>query len=173
MVYIRNLSEHVDQSVTLKGWVYNFRSSGSLVFIEIRDGSGLAQCVVAKDEISEESWSAASSLKQESSLEITGTVKVDERSMGGFEIHVSEVKIIQIAENYPITPKDHGVEFLMNNRHLWLRSQRQWAAMRVRNEIIFAIHTFFQNKGFLQMDSPIFTGNAAEGSTTLFETGYF
>ena len=173
MTYINNLKDHVDQEVTLKGWVYNFRSSGSLVFIEMRDGTGLTQCVVAKDDVSEYVWEAATSLKQESSLEVVGTVKADERSIGGHEIHVSNVKVHQVAENYPITPKEHGVEFLMNNRHLWLRSQKQWAAMRVRNEIIYAIHTFFQERGFVQMDSPIFTGNAAEGSTTLFETDYF
>ena len=173
MTYIKDLADHVDKEVTLKGWVYNYRSSGSLVFIEMRDGSGLTQCVVAKDDVSEKAWEAADSLKQESSLIVKGTVKADERSIGGHEIHVSDVEVIQLAENYPITPKEHGVEFLMNNRHLWLRSQRQWAAMRVRNEIIFAIHTFFQGRGFVQMDSPIFTGNAAEGSTTLFETDYF
>lgn len=173
MIYINQLANHVDTEITLKGWVYNYRSSGSLVFIELRDGTGITQCVVAKDEVSEEAWEAASSLKQESSVEITGTVKADERSVGGHEMHVSNVKVIQVAEDYPITPKEHGVEFLMNNRHLWLRSQKQWAAMRVRNEIIFAIHTFFQNRNFVQMDSPIFTGNAAEGSTTLFETDYF
>lgn len=173
MIYINQLANHVDTEITLKGWVYNYRSSGSLVFIELRDGTGITQCVVAKDEVSEEAWEAASSLKQESSVEITGTVKADERSVGGYEMHVSNVKVIQVAEDYPITPKEHGVEFLMNNRHLWLRSQKQWAAMRVRNEIIFAIHTFFQNRNFVQMDSPIFTGNAAEGSTTLFETDYF
>jgi asparaginyl-tRNA synthetase len=173
MIYINQLANHVDTEITLKGWVYNYRSSGSLVFIELRDGTGITQCVVAKDEVSESAWEGASSLKQESSVSITGIVKADERSVGGHEMHVSDVKIIQIAEEYPITPKDHGVEFLMNNRHLWLRSQRQWAVMRVRNEIIFAIHTFFQNRNFMQMDSPIFTGNAAEGSTTLFETDYF
>ncbi|MBO6586298.1 MAG: asparagine--tRNA ligase [Gracilimonas sp.] len=173
MTYIKKLADHVDKEVTLKGWVYNFRSSGSLVFIEMRDGTGITQCVVAKDDVSEYVWEAATSLKQESSLEVVGTVKADERSIGGHEIHVSNVKVYQVAENYPITPKEHGVEFLMNNRHLWLRSQKQWAAMRVRNEIIYAIHTFFQKRDFVQMDSPIFTGNAAEGSTTLFETDYF
>ncbi|MEP1150567.1 MAG: asparagine--tRNA ligase [Balneola sp.] len=173
MTYINKLADHVDKKVTLKGWVYNYRSSGSLVFIEMRDGTGITQCVVAKDDVSETDWEGATSLRQESSLEITGTVKADERSIGGHEIHVSEVKVVQISEDYPITPKEHGVEFLMNNRHLWLRSQRQWAAMRVRNEIIFAIHTFFQERNFVQMDSPIFTSNAAEGSTTLFETDYF
>lgn len=173
MTYINQLANHVDTEITLKGWVYNYRSSGSLVFIELRDGTGITQCIVAKDEVSETAWEGASSLKQESSLSIKGIVKADERSVGGHEVHVSDVDVIQVAEDYPITPKDHGVEFLMNNRHLWLRSQRQWAAMRVRNEIIFAIHNFFQNRNFVQMDSPIFTGNAAEGSTTLFETDYF
>jgi asparaginyl-tRNA synthetase len=173
MIYINQLANHVDKEITLKGWVYNFRSSGSLVFIEMRDGTGLTQCVVAKDDVTENVWEAATSLHQESSLEITGKVKADDRSVGGHEIHVSNVVIHQNAENYPISPKEHGVEFLMNNRHLWLRSKKQWAAMRIRNEIIYAIHTFFQERGFMQMDSPIFTGNAAEGSTTLFETDYF
>ena len=173
MTYIRNLASHQDETVTLKGWVYNIRNSKAIHFLEIRDGSGLCQCIVSADAVSEEVFEAAGQLKQESSLEITGKVLKDERSTGGYELHVSDLKVIQIADNYPITPKDHGIEFLMENRHLWLRSRRQWAAMRVRNEIIFAIHTFFQGKGFLQMDSPIFTGNAAEGSTTLFETDYF
>ncbi|MBN2731799.1 MAG: asparagine--tRNA ligase [Balneolaceae bacterium] len=173
MVYIKKLSEHVDEKVTLKGWVYNYRSSKNLYFIELRDGSGICQCVVARDEVPDEAWQGAESLRQESSLEITGTVVEDERSIGGYELQVTDLNVIQVAEDYPITPKEHGVEFLMENRHLWLRSQRQWAAMRVRNEIIFAIHTFFQNEGFIQMDAPIFTGNAAEGTTTLFETEYF
>lgn len=173
MIYINKLSDHVDAKVTLKGWVYNIRTSKALAFIELRDGTGLTQCIVAQDDVDASVWEAANALKQESSLEITGTVKADERSVGGHEIHVSGLKIVQIAEDYPITPKEHGVEFLMNNRHLWLRSQKQWAAMRVRNEIIFAIHSFFQERNFVQMDSPIFTSNAAEGSTTLFETDYF
>ncbi len=173
MTYINQLANHVDKTVTLKGWVYNIRTSKALAFIELRDGTGLAQCIVAQDDVSEVVWEAANSLKQESSLEVTGTVKADERSVGGHEIHVTDLNVVQIAEDYPITPKEHGVEFLMNNRHLWLRSQKQWAAMRVRNEIIFAIHTFFQERNFVQMDSPIFTSNAAEGSTTLFETDYF
>lgn len=173
MVYVNQLSEHKDQTVTLKGWVYNVRSSKSLVFIELRDGTGITQCVVSQEDVDDTVWEDANALRQESSLEITGTVKEDDRSVGGYEIHVEGIRIIQIAEDYPITPKEHGVEFLMNNRHLWLRSQRQWAAMRVRNEIIFAVHTFFQNNNFVQMDSPIFTPNEAEGSTTLFETDYF
>lgn len=173
ITYIKNLSDHQDQSVTLKGWIYNIRSSKAIHFLEVRDGSGLCQCIVAADDVSGEVFEAAGQLKQESSLEISGKVVKDERSVGGYELHASDLKIIQIAENYPITPKEHGVEFLMENRHLWLRSQRQWAAMQVRNTIQFAIHRFFQKEGFVQMDAPIFTGNAAEGTTTLFETDYF
>lgn len=173
MTYINKLSNHVDTTVTLKGWVYNIRSGKGILFLELRDGSGLAQCIISESDLSPEDWESASQLKQESSLEITGKVVADERSVGGYEIHVSALKVYQIAEEYPITPKDHGVEFLMQNRHLWLRSRKQWAAMRVRNEIIFAIHTFFQGRDFVQMDAPIFTGNAAEGTTTLFETDYF
>ncbi|HLR32071.1 MAG TPA: amino acid--tRNA ligase-related protein, partial [Fodinibius sp.] len=173
MVYINNLADHKDQQVTLKGWIYNFRSSKNLYFLEVRDGSGLCQCVVAKDSVSEEAWTAAGSLRQESSLEISGMVVEDERSIGGYELQVTDMEIIHIAEDYPISLKEHGVDFLMENRHLWLRSQRQWAVMRVRSEIIYAIHTFFQERGFVQMDAPIFTGNAAEGTTNLFETAYF
>jgi asparaginyl-tRNA synthetase len=173
MTYINQLSNHQGQIVTLRGWLYNIRSSKAIHFLEVRDGTGLCQCIVAADDVTGEVFDAAGTLKQESSLEITGKVIKDERSVGGYELHATSLKVIHIAENYPITPKEHGVEFLMENRHLWLRSRKQWAAMRVRNEIIFAIHTFFQGRGFVQMDSPIFTGNAAEGSTTLFETDYF
>lgn len=173
MIYIKNLSDHVDQEVTLKGWVYNYRSGKGLYFIELRDGSGICQCVVAQDAVDEKSWIDAESLRQESSVEITGMVVADERSIGGYELQASNLKAIQVAHDYPITPKEHGVDFLMENRHLWLRSNRQWAAMRVRNEIVFSIHCFFQERGFIQMDAPIFTGNAAEGTTTLFETDYF
>ncbi len=173
MIYIKNLSGFVDQKVTLKGWVYNYRSSKNLYFLELRDGSGICQCVIAKNAVSEKAWEAANQLRQESSLELTGTVVEDERSEGGFELQVSGLKVIQIAQNYPITPKEHGVDFLMENRHLWLRSSRQWAAMRVRSRIVFALHRFFQEQGFIQMDAPVFTGNAAEGTTTLFETDYF
>ncbi|PKD44405.1 asparagine--tRNA ligase [Rhodohalobacter barkolensis] len=173
MTYIKQLADHQDEIVTLKGWVYNSRSSKGLHFIELRDGSGLCQCIVSVDEVGEEIFEEAGKLKQESSVEITGKVVKDDRSVGGYEIHATDVNIIQIAENYPITPKDHGVEFLMENRHLWLRSQRQWAAMQIRNTIQFSIHQFFQNEGFVRTDAPVFTGNAAEGTTTLFETDYF
>jgi len=173
MVYIKNLENFEGQTKTLKGWVYNIRSSKNLHFIELRDGTGLCQCIVSADDVPDQVFEYAGSLKQESSVEISGKVVKDDRSVGGYELHVDDLKIIQVAEDYPITPKEHGVEFLMENRHLWLRSQRQWAAMRVRNTIIYAIHRFFQENDFIQMDAPIFTGNAAEGTTTLFETDYF
>ncbi|HMB97798.1 MAG TPA: asparagine--tRNA ligase [Balneolaceae bacterium] len=173
MVYIKNLENFEGQTKTLKGWVYNIRSSKNLHFIELRDGTGLCQCIVSADDVPDQVFEDAGSLKQESSVEISGKVVKDDRSVGGYELHVDDLKIIQVAEDYPITPKEHGVEFLMENRHLWLRSQRQWAAMRVRSTIIYAIHRFFQENDFIQMDAPIFTGNAAEGTTTLFETDYF
>lgn len=173
MTTINKLSNHEDEIVTLKGWIYNSRSSKGLHFLELRDGTGLCQCIVSEQEVSEDVFEAAGTLKQESSLSISGKVVKDDRSVGGYELHATDLTVYQVAENYPITPKDHGVEFLMENRHLWLRSQRQWAAMQVRNTIIFSIHQFFQNEGFIQMDAPIFTGNAAEGTTTLFETDYF
>ncbi len=173
LTYIHQLKNHIATDVDLAGWVYNVRSSGSLVFIECRDGSGICQCVVNKEEVSVESWDAAVSLKQESSIRLHGLVVADERSLGGVELQVKSLDVIQLVTEYPITPKEHGIEFLMNRRHLWLRSQRQWAVMRVRNGIIFAIHNFFQSRGFIQTDTPIFTPNAAEGSTTLFETDFF
>ena len=171
--FIKNLSDHDEETVTLKGWVYNQRSSKKLVFTIMRDGTGLCQCVTSKDEVSGKIWEDVSSLTQESSAKITGKIVKDDRSVGGYELHVTDVEVVQISNNYPITPKEHGVDFLMDHRHLWLRSQKQWAAMQIRNEIIYSIHTFFQERGFMQMDAPIFTGNAAEGTTTLFETNYF
>lgn len=170
---IRRLPDHVDETVTLQGWVYNSRSSKSIHFIEMRDGTGLCQCILSLDDMGEEMFQKAGELRQESSFSVTGNVIKDERSVGGYELHATGLQVIQIAEDYPITPKEHGVEFLMENRHLWLRSQRQWAAMQVRNAIQFAIHRYFQKEGFIQMDAPVFTGNAAEGTTTLFETDYF
>lgn len=173
MATINKLSNHENEIVTLKGWIYNSRSGKGLHFLELRDGTGLCQCIVSEQEVSEEVFEAAGTLKQESSVAISGKVVKDDRSVGGYELHATDVRVYQVAEDYPITPKDHGVEFLMENRHLWLRSQRQWAAMQVRNTIIFSLHQFFQKEGFIQMDAPVFTGNAAEGTTTLFETEYF
>jgi len=170
---IKDLSEHEGKTATLQGWVYNQRTSKKLIFTILRDGTGLCQCVTSIDDVSGNIWKKISSLTQESSLKLTGKVVKDDRSVGGYELHVTDIEIVNIAHDYPITPKEHGVEFLMDNRHLWLRSQHQWAAMQVRNEIIYSIHQFFQERGFIQMDAPIFTGNAAEGTTTLFETNYF
>lgn len=173
MTTIRDLSRHVGTSQTLNGWVYNMRTGKGIAFVILRDGSGLCQCVVTEDQVPAVVWQAVSALTQESSVRLTGLVVADERSIGGVELHVTDAHVIQTATDYPITPKEHGIEFLMENRHLWLRSQRQWAIMRIRNQIIWAIHRFFQERGFIQMDAPIFTGNAVEGTSTLFETDYF
>jgi asparaginyl-tRNA synthetase len=172
-MYIKDLSLYEGKQVELKGWVANKRESKGLVFIILRDGSGLCQCIVDATKVSEELFKNASKLTLESSLILKGNVVKDERQVGGYEIHVEELEIIQIATDYPIAKKEHGVDFLMDQRHLWLRSQRQWAIMRIRNRIIYAIHQFFQQEGFVQMDAPIFTGNACEGTTNLFETEYY
>lgn len=173
MYYISDLHSHIDQEVSLKGWVINSRSSKGIEFIVFRDGTGFLQCIVDENNVGSEIYEQAKTLTQESSVEITGKVVKDERQIGGLELHVNNLNIINLTNNYPITNKSHGVQFLMDNRHLWLRSKRQWAIMRVRNSIIYAIHNFFQNDGFMQMDAPLFTGNAAEGSTTLFETEFY
>ena len=167
------LPEHVGETVTVNGWLYNARGSKGLRFLEVRDGSGLVQVVVNASAVDGPSWEAAEALTQESSLRVVGEVKADDRQTGGVEVQAQSVEVLALAEPYPITPKDHGVDFLMDRRHLWLRSQRQWAAMRVRNRIIMAIHAYFQGEGFIQMDAPILTGNAVEGTSTLFELDYF
>jgi asparaginyl-tRNA synthetase len=171
--YVRQFAQWEGKEVTVKGWVANIRDSKTNIFIVFRDGSGFAQCVVSLDTVGETLFELAKTLTQESSLRLSGTVVKDEKQIGGYEMHVSDLEVYQIATEYPITPKDHGVKFLSDNRHLWLRSQRQWAIMRIRNEIIMSIHTYFQDHGFIQMDSPIFTGNAVEGTTDLFETDFF
>lgn len=173
MIYIKQLAQHEGQTVQLSGWNAQKRDSKGLVFMTFRDGTGFCQAVIDLNVVGEESFEAAKRLPQESSLSITGKVIKDERQIGGFEIQVTSLQVIAEATEYPITPKEHGVDFLMDNRHLWLRSRRQWAIMRVRNRIIFAIHEFFQSRGFVQMDAPIFTGNACEGTTNLFETDYY
>lgn len=170
---IQNLQSAVGQTVTLKGWVSNMRTSKGLAFIYLRDGSGIVQCVASETDLGNEIFEVAKRLSQESAIEISGKVLEDERQVGGYEIHVSDLKLISQAEPYPISNKEHGVEFLMDKRHLWLRSKRQWAIMRIRNTIIMAIHEFFQNQGFIQMDAPLFTGNACEGTSTLFETDFY
>jgi asparaginyl-tRNA synthetase len=170
---VEQLPSLVGETVTLNGWVQDKTGKGKLTFIRFRDGSGMVQCVVFKDNVGEEQFEAARSLTQESSISITGKVIADERAPGGVEVDVTEVKVWQVAEPYPITPKEHGVEFLMEHRHLWLRSTRQHAIMRVRSAVIKAIRDFFDANGFRLMDSPILTPNACEGTSTLFETEYF
>lgn len=171
--YISRLAEHEGKEVTLQGWVSNSRNSKTLVFIVLRDGTGFAQCVVDLNNVGEEKFEEAKRLPQESSLTLTGNVVKDERQVGGYEIQVNKLDVISVAEEYPISNKEHGVDFLMDKRHLWLRSRRQWAVMRVRNRIIFAIHEYFQKNDFVQMDAPLFTGNACEGTSTLFETDFY
>ncbi len=172
-VSIEDLPAHEGRQATVKGWLYNKRGSKGLYFLVLRDGSGLVQCIVAEDQVQAAAWRAADEATQESALEVRGKVVKDERQVGGYEIQAAQVVLLSKAEDYPITPKEHGVEFLMDRRHLWLRSRRQWAVMRVRNRVIMAIHQFFQDRGFIQMDAPILTGNAVEGTTTLFAIDYF
>lgn len=172
-VYIKDLSKYEGKEVTLSGWVANKRSGKGLFFIVMRDGSGFCQVVVDEKNVPAETFEFARHLTMESSFTVTGRVVKDERQIGGYEVQATSVAVISIAEEYPIAKKEHGVDFLMDNRHLWLRSQRQWAIMRIRNSIIFSIHKFFQQNGFVQMDSPIFTGNAVEGTSTLFETDFY
>ncbi len=170
---IEQLPEKIGQTVTLQGWVQDKTGKGKLTFIRLRDGSGMVQCVVFAPNLEERVVSDAKSLTQESSVAITGTVRAEERAPGGVEIDVADVKIYQIATDYPITPKEHGVEFLIQKRHLWLRSTRQHAIMRVRSAVVKAIRDFFDGNGFRLMDSPMLTPNACEGTSTLFETEYF
>ncbi|MFN2597838.1 MAG: asparagine--tRNA ligase [Pyrinomonadaceae bacterium] len=172
-VYISDLSRHVGEEVTLRGWLYNQRSSGKLIFPQLRDGTGLVQCVVFKKNVPEELFDALKGLGQESALVIRGTVRADERAPGGYEIDVTGAEIVQRVEGYPITPKEHGTEFLMDHRHLWLRSRRQHAILKVRHTIVRAVRDFLDNDGFTLLDTPILTPAACEGTTTLFEVDYF
>ena len=169
----KQLKDHVGQVITLKGWVANRRESKTVVFINLRDGQGICQCILGLEDLGDELFQTAKTLGQESSVSITGKVVEDTRQIGGFELHATDLKVYQNAKDYPISNKEHGIEFLIDHRHLWLRSRRQWAIMRIRNSITYAIHNFFQEQGFIQMDAPIFTGNAAEGTTDLFETDYY
>ncbi|BAH43493.1 MULTISPECIES: asparagine--tRNA ligase [Bacillales] len=170
---IARIGQHVGQEVRLGCWLYNKRSSGKIQFLQLRDGSGFIQGVVVKAEVAEEVWENASQLTQESSLYITGSVRADDRAPSGYELTVTGVEIIQIAQEYPISLKEHGVDFLMDHRHLWLRSPRQRAVMAVRSEVIRAMYEFFHENGFVKVDPPILTPTSAEGTTNLFHTKYF
>ncbi|WP_414834342.1 asparagine--tRNA ligase [Bacillus altitudinis] len=170
---INQVFKHVDEEVTIGAWIANKRSSGKIAFLQLRDGTGFIQGVVVKAEVEEEVFKLAKSVTQETSVYVTGQVTKDERSPLGFELQVKSIEVIHEAKDYPITPKEHGTEFLMDHRHLWLRSKKQHAIMKIRNEIIRATYEFFHQEGFVKVDPPILTGSAPEGTTELFATKYF
>ena len=170
---IRNVNQHVGETVTIGAWINNKRSSGKIQFLQLRDGSGYIQGVVVKSEVSEQVWEDAKSLTQESSLYVTGVIREEPRSQSGYEMTVTGIEIIHLTENYPITPKEHGVDYLMDHRHLWLRTQKQRAIMVIRAEIIRAVQEYFDTNGFTLVDPPILTPTSAEGTTNLFHTKYF
>lgn len=170
---IATIGAYVGETVTFGGWLARKRSSGKIQFLQLRDGTGVIQGVLVKAEVEEAVWEHASKLTQESSLYVTGIVREDPRSPSGYELSVIGIEIIQIAKDYPITPKEHGVDFLMDNRHLWLRAPRQRAILRIRAEIISAIQSFFDERGFTLVDPPILTPSSCEGTTNLFHTKYF
>jgi len=171
--YISQLKDHIGREVALSGWLYNSRSSGKVQFLIIRDGTGLCQCIVEKGSIADELFEQLKHLGQESSLSVIGTIREDKRSVGGYELLVTDAQIIAPAVDYPITPKSHGVDFLMKNRHLHLRSMRQWCIGKIRHTVIDAIRRFFNDNGFTLIDTPIFTTAAGEDKQTLFEVDYF
>jgi asparaginyl-tRNA synthetase len=170
---IKDIQNAEGKTVTIAGWVYNTRSSGKIRFILVRDGTGIIQCVISQKDVSAEVFNLAGKLTQESSLYLTGIVKKEDKAPGGFELVGQNIKLIQLTENYPISPKEHGVDFLMSNRHLWLRSRRQHAIILIRSQLIKAMRDFFDNQGFILVDTPILTPAAVEGTTTLFEVEYF
>ena len=172
-VRIADFKDHVGGEVHVQGWLHNKRSSGKLQFLIVRDGSGFAQAVVSKAAVPAESWQAGEAMGQESSLELTGKVKEDKRAPGGYEVEVTSLSALQVTHDYPITPKDHGTAFLMEHRHLWLRSQRQHAILRIRHAVVKAVRDYLDDQGFTLVDTPIFTPAACEGTTTLFAVPYF
>ncbi len=173
VIYIEDVARYAGQEVMIRGWLRHRRESGKLHFLIVRDGTGDLQAVVSKGAVGEEQFGISAQLTQESSLIVTGRLREDPRAPGGYELDVSRIEPVQIAEPFPIQPKEHGVGFLMEHRHLWLRSSRQHAVLRIRHEIIRACRTFFDERGFVLVDAPIFTPNACEGTTTLFQTQYF
>ena len=172
-VRVADLRHHVGEEVTVKGWLYNARSSGKILFPQVRDGSGIVQCVVVKSAVRPEVWETLDRLGQESSLVVRGRVREDARAPGGYEIDVVDAEVVQAATGYPITPKEHGIEFLLDHRHLWIRSHRQHAILRVRHTVVRAVRDFLDSEGFILCDAPILTPAACEGTTTLFEVNYF
>ena len=172
-VYIDDIARHAGETVTLRGWLHNRRSSGKIHFLTLRDGTGFIQCVMSKAAVGDDAFGKADHLSQESAIVITGAVRADARAPGGFEVDVHSLDVVSEAQNYPITPKEHGVDYLMDRRHLWIRAPRQQAILRVRHEVINAVRDFFNNRGFILADTPIFTPAACEGTTTLFPVQYF
>jgi asparaginyl-tRNA synthetase len=172
-VYIEDIGKHEGEEVTIKGWLHNRRSSGKIHFLILRDGTGFIQAVMSKAAVGDELFKAADHLSQETSVIVTGTARADKRAPSGFEIDVKHLQVVGESHDYPITPKEHGVDYLLDRRHLWIRSERQQAILRVRHEVIDAVRDFFNSRGFILTDSPIFTPAACEGTTTLFPVEYF
>jgi asparaginyl-tRNA synthetase len=172
-VYIEDIGRHEGDEVTIKGWLHNRRSSGKIHFLILRDGSGFIQAVMSKAAVGDELFAAADHLGQETSVIVTGTARADKRAPSGYEIDVKSLQVVGASHDYPISPKEHGVDFLLDRRHLWIRAERQQAILRVRHEIIDAVRDFLNNRGFILADTPIFTPAACEGTTTLFPAQYF
>ncbi len=172
-IYIEDLGEHEGKTVTVRGWLYNKRSSGKISFLQLRDGTGTVQAVATPEDVDEASWDLIAGVTQESSVIVTGTVRADARAPSGFELGAERVELVHMAAEYPISPKEHGTEFLMDHRHLWLRSKRQHAALRVRSKVVQICRSYYHDRGFVLIDSPILTPTSVEGTTTLFSTDYF
>ena len=171
--YLSGIADYEDQEATFNGWVYNTRSVGKIWFLILRDGTGMTQCVVTRDNTTDDIFNLEKSLTQESSVSVTGVVKKEPRSVGGHEILVKNIVVHQVAEKYPITPKEHGTSFLMDHRHLWIRSKKQHAILKIRHQVVKACRNFLDNNGFILIDAPIFTANACEGTSNLFAVDYF
>ncbi len=171
--YIEDAADYVGTKVTIEGWLVGKRSSGKILFLEVRDGTGFMQCVMSRGEVGDEAFDLADSLTQESSIRVTGTVSEDSRAPGGYELSATAVELVQLALEYPITRKEHGTSFLMDHRHLWIRSSKQFAVLRIRATVMAAARAYLDSLGFLELDTPILTPAACEGTTTLFETNYF
>ena len=171
--YIQDIAKYDGQAVTLKGWLHNRRSSGKIHFLTLRDGTGFIQCVMSKQAVGDEAFRQADHLSQESAVVLEGTVRADKRAPGGYEVDVTRLQVVSESKDFPISPKEHGVDFLMDRRHLWIRSPRQQAILRVRHEVINSVRDFFNERGFILADTPIFTPAACEGTTTLFPVQYF
>src|SRR5436189_469164 len=172
-IYLEDIGRHAGEEITIKGWLHNRRSSGKIHFLILRDGTGFIQAVISKAAVGDEQFKRADHLSQETSIIVTGTARADSRAPGGFEIDVKGFQVVGESHDYPITPKEHGIDYLLDRRHLWIRTERQQAILRIRHEIINAVRDFFNTRGFILADTPIFTPAACEGTTTLFPAQYF